>query len=81
MRLTSAALRLKRAPRSKAPDEDEPDVVAMLVALGNGGSYPPPGITDTPRARKAWDRIAADLDAMARDGISPQVPYEHHGEG
>lgn len=51
------------------------DAVRMQRAIMSGGSYPPPGIDDTPGNRALWDEIAADIEAMP-DGMLPDLPHD-----
>lgn len=53
------------------------DSAKMLVALGNGQPYPPPGVEDTAENRALWDQIKADLADMKARGIKPDVPWEY----
>lgn len=46
----------------------------MLYAMLGGGTYPPPGVPDTPANRKLWAQTAAEIAAMAAKGIIPDIP-------
>lgn len=51
------------------------DAVEMLKAHLAGGTYPPPGVPDTPRNRALWDQIGRDIANMP-PGVIPDIPSD-----
>jgi hypothetical protein len=50
--------------------------VQILRAILAGARYPPDGIPATPENRALWDKITADVAAMATAHVIPDIPAD-----
>ena len=60
------------------PESTAALAVRLLRAKLERSGFPPPGVQDTPQARRLWDQIGQDLAGMQEQGLAPHVPWDYN---